>query len=105
MCGCASSVPENNSLNSLNSTNNIINLNCGVTIELLEHWQKILFCIKNEDKTSLIYSNTVVINQYLGLIQSALNYPDNYCYYFEQIENFQNSLLPLIVNNVPECIV
>lgn len=93
----------------LNQGNNgpqqsIINQNCGMTRAILNNWYKMLACVKRNEYGERVNLAVVQMNQMLGVIQSALNYPDNYCYFYEQLEYFQTNVLQLIVNNVPECI-
>lgn len=81
----------------------VIPTECGLTRTVLNTWMTALICIKLQDKFEKAGINVVSVNQLLGLLQSALNYPDNYCYFYEQLQYFQQSLLPSIITNVPEC--
>lgn len=77
---------------------------CGLTKEILQTWRAALKCVKQKGKQAEIGLALSQVNQMAGFIQSALNYPDNYCYYYEQLQYFQEAILPQIVTNVPECI-
>ncbi len=90
---------NNSSLNIPNSSEN-----CTITRELLQSWQNALKCVKQKGKGDLINMALASINQVLGILQSALNYPDNYCYYTPELEAFKSIILPQIIANVPECI-
>jgi hypothetical protein len=60
-------------------------------------------CVKASNKGIVIGLSVPKINIYLGYLQSALNYPDNYCYYFDKLEEFRLTILPRIIANVPAC--
>lgn len=80
------------------------NTDCDITLENLTTYKNMLLCIRNNNKYVQAKIAFTTVNMYMGIIQSALNYPDNYCYYMESIANFQSSILPLIVANVSECL-
>lgn len=109
-CGCAGN--KTSSQTSIagatsNYQQNVKEINaahCDITKEMLQSWRASLICVKGLDKLSAIKITLVTYNQLLGVIQSALNYPENYCYYKPQLEYFQNTVLPQIVNNVTGCI-
>lgn len=85
--------------------NNTLPLNsepCDITLVILKSWKDILVCVKNLGGISNL--SIVQINSYLGYVQSAINYPDYYCYYRKPLEEFQNIILPQIISNAPECI-
>lgn len=107
MCSCGSTNQNNVVINRVNENtqNNIVfDENCEITSELLNNWKQILLCIKNNIAFETVGLSEFNINSLLGIIQSAINYPDNYCYYSPQLENFKNNILLRIVENVPECI-
>ena len=76
---------------------------CLITKELLLTYQKKLQCCKQTNNLELIGLNLYQYNIYMGYIQSALNYPDNYCYYSVKLNEFATNILPRIINNVPIC--
>jgi len=82
----------------------IINTDCQFSKQLLTTWLNALTCVKTNNKLSLITVPDVLANQFLGVLISALNYPEDYCYYESTITNFQNNILPRIVEHVPECL-
>lgn len=77
---------------------------CLITKPQLTAWLAILQCLKTNERYDSAYISRVVVNQMLGIVQSSINYPDNYCYYIDQLEYFRTNLLPVIISNVPECI-
>lgn len=106
-CGCGSST--NKSSNTTYTYNQSARVNvspegCDITKEDLNRWLKILQCIKSEGKHAAAGFAEFNVNQLLGTIQSALNYPENYCMYKVQLDYFKNIALIKIVDNVSECI-
>lgn len=112
MCACnggASSIYtfNNDTPNPQSVSNRMVNVpeeGCTITEEMLTLWKTMLLCVKNTDKMAIINLPLVSVNQMLGIIQSALNYPDNYCYYIPQLEYFRSNVLLRIIENVPECL-
>lgn len=105
-CGCSgSSNTTNNSniVNYSNVNNVIIPQNCTITEETLKTWKRLVTCVKDNNKLEQSGLTEFTANQILGLIQSALNYPENYCTYHLQLDFFINNILILIIANVPEC--
>lgn len=84
------------------SQSNIVG-NCEFTQEILLNWRNILRCLKASGSNSLQGLSLTEINRYLGTVQSSINYPDNYCYYNQQLQDFQ-SLIPIIIENASNCI-
>lgn len=78
-------------------------VDCNFDTTILLKYQSMLQCCKDTGKLSLIELTTKECNSYLGYLQSALNYPDNYCYYYEQVNNFSTNIVPRIINNVINC--
>lgn len=78
--------------------------NCSLTAEVLTKWLNILTCIRTQNKGYLVGLEGFTMNSLVGVVQSAINYPNNYCYYQPNLENFQTNILPLIIENVPECV-
>lgn len=78
--------------------------NCNVGSEQLINWRTILKCLKNTNKGEIVGLSTQQINVFLGIVQSAINYPDDYCHYQSKFVIFQEQYLPLIISDVPECI-
>lgn len=103
-CGC-----ENANNTMMESVNNyaagatVPMGNCDILKENLIMWQTVLLCTKTSNKLTEVSLTEFTVNQFLGVIQSAINYPDNYCLYKPQLEYIQNSIIPNIVSNVPEC--
>lgn len=103
MCNCTNAVSFSNG-SMYTPVVREINLNCEITSEILINWQNILNCIKLSQKYSLLNLPLQKVNMLLGIIQSGINYPDDYCYYEEQLQEFKNIILPLILTNAAECI-
>lgn len=77
---------------------------CGLNKQVLTTWLKMLDCVKRNQLWAETGLSLVPTNQFLGVIQSGLNYPDNYCYFYPQLQYFQENILPIIISNVPQCI-
>lgn len=99
---CAARAAQQNQLRAQRQ-NPLVPTECDFTKVLLQNWYNILNCVKSGN-LGKINLTLLQANSYLGYLQSALNYPDNYCYYNKQLTEFQQSVLPRIVANVPECI-
>lgn len=78
-------------------------VDCLLTKEILARWKNTLKCIKNNNQLETIGLVNSSANQILGIIQSALNYPDNYCFYEQELSYFQTTVLPLIIEYASEC--
>lgn len=105
-CGaCAAAAAKNNQSYSLRKRQVVeVNIDCDYTKEIITNWLNALKCIKLNNKESQIGIDAYTRNRYLGILQSALNYPDNYCYFFTDLEAFKIDILPQIISNVPDCI-
>lgn len=106
-CGCSSGGGNTSVANVANYSQNVkrsIPSTCDITRDVLIKWQNMLKCVKNSGNISAVGVAELAINQLLGIVQSALNYPDNYCYYSLQLNYFKDNILTKIVENVPECI-
>ncbi len=77
---------------------------CAITLDILNKWQNILMCVKNNNSYQKVGISEIVLNQFLGIIQSAKNYPADYCYYGDNLENFKVAVLPKIIENEPNCL-
>lgn len=76
---------------------------CNYTKAMLEKWKRLLECVLLNNKSGLINLTDQKVRSYLGYIQSALNYPDNYCFYKDVLQDFELNILPRIIVNVPNC--
>lgn len=106
--GCSSCggnyVNSNLSVRSTGSVKSVYSpTDCDYTKESLQKWQRLLECVLINNKSSLIGITDQKIRSYLGYIQSALNYPDNYCFYKDVLDDFSTNILPRIILNVPNC--
>lgn len=103
-CGCGGNTNTTTIPDIVVAKREIYTGDCDITLDILKKWQSILKCIKQTNTYVKINVNEFNINQLLGLVQSAINYPDNYCYYKNQLDYFKDNLLVKILENVPECI-
>lgn len=89
-----------------NIVNNVVPApgSCSLNKDTLQTWKTIVACLRTSNNLSTAGITVFEANVFAGTIQSALNYPDNYCYFARELENFQSNILPRIVTNVPECI-
>jgi hypothetical protein len=103
-CGsCNKSVFSTSSIGPTRRSQSSIVENCEFTQEILLNWRNTLRCLKASGFVSPQGLSLIEINRYLGTVQSSINYPDNYCYYSKPLQDFQ-SLIPLIIENAPNCI-
>lgn len=104
MCGCAGTGTPTQISGISQPNQSEQQVQCPLTREMLVIWKNAITCVKQNGKQDLIGLPGNAINAYIGLVQSAINYPDYYCYYWDQLQIFQSSILPRIIENVPECI-
>lgn len=104
-CGCSSQSNSNPQLYTPPppSSPSLPKIGCTLTKEILEQWKAKLECVISNNKQADIGLSFRDENRYIGLIQSALNYPDDYCFFESQLNTFKLSILPKINNNVPLC--
>ena len=79
------------------------NENCEITLDMITNYKRFLECVKNTGNLAAIGISTVQCNSYLGYFQSAINYPDDYCYFQIKLQDFIDNVLPKILINVPNC--
>jgi len=106
-CGCGGG--GNASSNKTSNATPVLKLqtkkeDCTITKEAIQKWMTIIKCVSAKDKLKELGLSEFNINQTLGIMQSALNYPDNYCMYEIHLDAFQNDVLIKIVASVPECL-
>lgn len=70
---------------------------CFFNKEILQNYKNLLEQIKEKNIISEAGLTIKSINSYLGLVQSALNYPDNYCLFEQQLSDFRDKILPKII--------
>lgn len=107
MCApCAAAAAANNATYTEQrmSTPPPINENCLYNGGLLNVWLNAIKCVKTSDKLNLIGLTDFQANVQIGNIQSAINYPENYCYFEPQLTDYQQNILPRIIEYVPECL-
>lgn len=103
-CPCSAKSAQNNNQTLVNRPPSPQPEDCDFTRTVIQNWYNILLCVKTSNKLGIISLTTLQANIYLGYLQSALNYPDNYCYYQVKLTDYQQNILPRIIANVPECI-
>lgn len=107
MCGCGST-NSNGSSKKLSAPNKLANVEkiatCDITKQNLITWKSLLSCIKANNYYKESKTNEFTVNRFLGIVQSGLNYPADYCYFYEQLNYFKTFILPNILENVPHCI-
>ena len=67
-----------------------VTVNCNYTINQLTIWKDRLICIKSK-----IIGQESLINKYLGIVISAINYPTNVCYFYNDLILVEEALLTL----------
>lgn len=77
---------------------------CDYTTEVIRNWYNMFDCVKKNSKQADIGLSVENVNSYLGYIQSALNYPDNLCYYKDKLDDILLNIVPRIIDKVPICI-
>lgn len=70
---------------------------CDLEKSVLENYLSSIQNLYNEKRSSDIGLTDVAMRSYIGILQSALNYPDNYCYYSAKINQFIDNVLPRII--------
>lgn len=79
-------------------------IDCFYDKEILSNYKKLLDTVKEKELFSEINLNIRAVNSYLGLVQSALNYPDNYCILEPQLDIFRFSVLPNLIEHASKYI-
>lgn len=79
-------------------------IDCPFSNGLLMIWYNALKCVKDTNQLAAIGLTVYQTNVHLGNLQSAMNYPDNYCYFRKELTDFNSNILPRIIENVPNCI-
>lgn len=105
MCGCGSTLNNTTTFRPYSApVSTGSSIECDITKENLITWKNLLSCIKTNNYYTIANIPEFNVNKFLGVIQSALNYPSNYCYYYDQLNYFKTFVLINIINNVPQCI-
>lgn len=102
-CGCSSGTSTDTN-QVVNTANRVVTSpeNCFFDKDILLQYKNIVEIIKNNDLYSTVGMTIQQSNSYLGIIQSALNYPDNYCLYESQLTTFKDTILPNLLIHVAE---
>lgn len=78
---------------------------CTFSKETLDSYIVMLNLVRTHDLFKATGISFQGLNAYIGLIQSALNYPDNYCLFETQLNTFSSSILPKLTEHVSEYIL
>jgi hypothetical protein len=80
-CGCGSvqSLPVTTEY-LLPDKKDCIEVNCKYTMQQFIDFREKLLCIKSK-----IATNDNNLNRYLGIVISAINYPTNLCYFYDEL--------------------
>lgn len=104
MCNCESDISSVNvSGITYNNQPKYSPTDCDYDNTILRNWYNMFDCIKKNSKHEEIGLTTAKVNSYIGYIQSALNYPDNFCFYKDVLDDILLNIIPRIINSVPEC--
>jgi hypothetical protein len=76
---------------------------CTLSKDVITKYKEILLCLKINNSFSNYGLNIATMNSLIGVMISALNYPTDYCYYQNQINNFQQNYLPRIIESNDSC--
>ena len=96
--GTADQTPQN----IYEQVNTVENQDCEFTIYLLENWLGKLLCVKNNNQQSLINITTPELNALIGVVQSAINTPQNLCLFQSHLVTVRTYIM-LIASHVPNC--
>lgn len=66
--------------------NNTPILDCIYTQDMLTDWLTTFKCVKTKNISALFNLTVYKLNSYLGIIQSALNYSTNPCYFKPKLD-------------------
>lgn len=105
MCGCAGGGSSNfKSNNVVTKQTKIITdpVECYYTIDILNSYKNLLTLVKIHNLYSKVGLNRASVNAHLGVLQSALNYPDNYCLFENKLDDFKNKILPKLIIHASE---
>ena len=71
-------------------------LNCMVERDMLLNWKSKLDCVQAKHLYSVIGIEVATLNRLSGIVQSALNWTSNYCYFEHQLREVL-LLMPKII--------
>lgn len=69
--------------------NNISSSDCIYTQDMLTDWLTSLKCAKNKNLTGIFNITVYRLNSYIGIVQSALNYSTNPCYFKAKLDEIK----------------
>ncbi len=98
-CGCQSGNKSEEKSFSQRSISITSPEDCYYTGEILINYLNLLNVVVENDEYSLYSLSKPQVNAYLGLIQSAINNPDNYCIFEKELDKFKNKVLPKLLMN------
>jgi hypothetical protein len=74
---------------------------CTYTMDQLNNWSKILICCKDKMLYISLNISPSTLNQYLGIVLSALNYPTYPCYFKSQLDIIEDTIM--MIQNTGQC--
>ena len=101
-CGCGGGVASRQTYERKNMVSDPSE--CNITKSDIQSWLTVLNCMKTSERFDKADISEKEVNIFIGIMQSALNYPDNYCIYKVHLDYFKDNHLPKLLLNVPECI-
>lgn len=85
-CGCgtmANNAPYTGFTPAIQVTASV---NCMVDRDMLLNWQGKLNCVQQNHLYDAVGIDTTTLNRLSGVVQSALNWTSNYCYFEHQLQ-------------------
>lgn len=73
-----------------------LNSGCSYTLEQVQEWQRLLFCIKHNSYFEQVDTDVAEVMGALGIVMSAINYQDQICYF----KFYLDKVSPLIIRIV-----
>lgn len=96
-CGCGTQKP----VYGLNTTyTGESNPDCEYTEELLTLWKQKLKCIKDSGYMESLNVTETMMNSYLGIVISSINYKNNHCRFEKSLENIKVLMYKLAEQNL-----
>lgn len=74
---------------------------CTYTMEQLNAWLTKLICCKDKALYLSLKINAQIMNKYLGIVMSALNYPTNPCYFQNDLDIISNFIV--LISGTQQC--
>lgn len=71
---------------------------CMLDRDILLNWQSKLECVQNKNLYEVVGIDVYTLNRLSGLIQSALNWSSNYCYFEIQLQEVLGLITKIIAS-------